>query len=396
MTTATQLRFQLHDGVANRWVLLLLPAVLFGSSCSRARYRLAADRQSYAILDEKTDDPAWAVPRSSIEPDPRSRFYDPCEPDNPPLPPDDPAAHRYLDRVDGMRGAKKWQRLGRLDTVENPLWPTYLGGQQLTKSFHELPKIDNLSLQHAVELGLIHSREYQEQLENVYLAALALTGQRYRFNVRPIGLFGEPGADLFYQHQPDDRSQWQLESARFGLSKLLPTGTQLVAELVNNTIWVFSGPHHSSTASTAAYTLVQPLLRGAGRAIVLESLTQAERGVLYTVRDFARFRKDYYVMVATGQRAIPLPSSSSRGRQRFPRRCRGDHAARPAPTKKRLPRVTDLLPACPSQLHGRRGPSQVGCSRPLAWCPRTRQSLRDQAARAARCCSRTRASNRGG
>jgi outer membrane protein TolC len=48
-------------------------------------------------------------------------------------------------------------------------------------------------------------------------------------------------------------------------------------------------------------TFTQPLLRGAGRRVRLEGLTQAERNVLYAVRNFARFRKQFYVNVATRQ-----------------------------------------------------------------------------------------------
>ena len=46
---------------------------------------------------------------------------------------------------------------------------------------------------------------------------------------------------------------------------------------------------------------VQPLLRGAYRDVRLEGLTQSQRNVLYAVRDFARFRKQFYVDVVSGE-----------------------------------------------------------------------------------------------
>ncbi len=55
----------------------------------------------------------------------------------------------------------------------------------------------------------------------------------------------------------------------------------------------------SSPALPASY--VQPLLRGAGQAVTLEPWTQAERNLLYAVRDFARFRQEFYVYIAAGQ-----------------------------------------------------------------------------------------------
>jgi multidrug resistance efflux pump len=45
-------------------------------------------------------------------------------------------------------------------------------------------------------------------------------------------------------------------------------------------------------------SITQPLLAGAGRRIVLEPLTQAERRVIYAVRDYEIFRRDFAVDVA--------------------------------------------------------------------------------------------------
>ncbi|GIT28591.1 MAG: hypothetical protein Ct9H300mP1_06370 [Planctomycetaceae bacterium] len=45
----------------------------------------------------------------------------------------------------------------------------------------------------------------------------------------------------------------------------------------------------------------------------MEKLTQAERKALYAIRDFARFRRDFYVTIFTGERAIPLPGNAGGG-----------------------------------------------------------------------------------
>src|SRR5205085_12355891 len=49
--------------------------------------------------------------------------------------------------------------------------------------------------------------------------------------------------------------------------------------------------------SNLTLTFMQPLLRGGGYAVTLESLTQAERTLLYAIRSFARFRKVFYVTI---------------------------------------------------------------------------------------------------
>ena len=212
----------------------------------------------------------------------------------------------------GFRGATIWQTLPESTSLENPYWSdpftrTLSANHDLTSSLQTAPAIEDLSLAQAVELSLIHSREYQGQLESLYLAALNLTFERYRFNIRPLNHLGlEPGSGLSYQQGPDGASQFELGPSFFGLSRLFPSGAQLVGELVNNTIWLAAGSGSSSTASSFALSLVQPLMRGAGREIVLEDLTQAERNVLYAVRDFSRFRRQFFVSTITGGQVAGL------------------------------------------------------------------------------------------
>jgi len=297
--------------------VLLGIVVVICIGCTRTDYRLRADKQSYEIVSQKADDPRWSLPDFDLTPDPRSRFYDPYCIDRPPLPPDDPTAHRYMECVDGMHGWRHWDQFGQISHVENPEWPVFLGGEPLECDDSPLPSIDRLSLADALELGLVNSRDYQEQLEDVYLSALSLTYQRYRFDIRPRGFLGEPGSEMFVEYDGENNGTLGLGPSNLGFSKLMPSGAQLVAELSNNTLWLFSGSGGPRTASTLAFSVVQPLMAGAGRDIVLENLTQSERNTLYAVRRFARFRKDFYVTIVTGSRAIPLPGSSGQGELAF-------------------------------------------------------------------------------
>ena len=75
------------------WTLACLTAV---SGCSRARWRQQADDETYGILREKALDPRWNPDRIDLDPDANSRFADVYDPNCPPLPPDDPAAHGYM------------------------------------------------------------------------------------------------------------------------------------------------------------------------------------------------------------------------------------------------------------------------------------------------------------
>src|SRR5688572_10095139 len=72
------------------WLFLLILAA--GGGCrSREWFHRRADADVYARVAEKSTDPRWAQPYYSIETDPRSRYFDPTNPDRPPMPQDDPA-----------------------------------------------------------------------------------------------------------------------------------------------------------------------------------------------------------------------------------------------------------------------------------------------------------------
>jgi len=89
----------------------------------------------------------------------------------------------------------------------------------------------------------------------------------------------------------------------FGFSKLFVTGGALLLQFANQTVFELSGPFEGTfSQSNASLQLIQPLLRGGGRAVTLEPLTQTERNLLYEVRSFARFQREFYASVATGDR----------------------------------------------------------------------------------------------
>ena len=70
--------------------------LLAAAGCTRTHYRLKADRDAYCILAEKTAERPWQPPPGfMIQPDPRSRFYDPSCLDDPSLPIPAPRLYAY-------------------------------------------------------------------------------------------------------------------------------------------------------------------------------------------------------------------------------------------------------------------------------------------------------------
>jgi outer membrane protein TolC len=134
------------------------------------------------------------------------------------------------------------------------------------------------------------NRAMLAQREGLEIQALALRGARHEFAPQlglSLGyLFGEqPGA-------PDSNGA----SAALSASQILATGARLSLEASSATSALEGeSPAHDSVL---AATLVQPLLRGGGHAVTHEPLIQAERNLVYALRDFELFREDFTIDVA--------------------------------------------------------------------------------------------------
>lgn len=287
--------------------LVLIGLLLISSGCSRAFWRRQSERDAYEAISERMTDPRWQVPRFELTPDADSRFYDPYDPDQPPLPPDDPAAHAYMHCVDGMSGYKSWHKFGDSFSIENPHWLAKYGvtpemmNPETGDYTGRLPKFEKLTLAQSVELSQIHSRELQTQLETLFQAALDVSLSRFDYSIKYLGLNGrEAGITQTSSIFPNAGVRTFGLAPVFGVSKLLPAGGQIAADIANQTLWTFSN-HKFSAASptTLSFALTQPLLRGAGRKVQLENLTQFERTLLYQTRTLARFRQILFTNVVT-------------------------------------------------------------------------------------------------
>ncbi len=266
---------------------LLLAVALCG--CSRSYYRNAADRETYAAIAEHVVAPADEVGRIHLDPPPASRLHDPVDPDHPPKPPDDPSAALFMDCPDGRRGARGWERDGVADAIEYNGWEACLGLDDKGKL--------KLDADRAYDLALLHSREYQSALEDVYLAALALTLNRFEFDVHWLFTQGVNYTHFGSSSVPTETNTLEVPT-RLGFTKAFTAGGQLVVDLANSFVWEFTS-HSYHVNSNLLVSLAQPLLRNGGRKVRLEALTQQERNVLYAVRDFARFRKQFWANTTT-------------------------------------------------------------------------------------------------
>lgn len=288
-------------GVSTGTAVVFVALVVLLPGCSRRFWRIQADKDTYDAISQKLNDPHWQLPRIGLTPDRRSRFYDPYDPDCAPLPPDDPAAHRIMHCVSGRQGYEKWHCFGDTLSVENPEWlQQYLGMRSPDPSKHHSEvNIPKITLKDGVELTYIHSREYQTQLEDIYLRGLDLTLQQFNFGTRFIvgGRQNSIGGGVFRSNRIFGGPDTQSLGFGTGVTQQLSSGTQLSLEILNSITW----RNGDQTASPLAvgWRITQPLLRQAGRKVVLEELTQTERNLLYEVRDVARFRQTLFSNVAS-------------------------------------------------------------------------------------------------
>lgn len=274
--------------------------LLLQAGCSREKYYRQADAEAKCLIAEKSNDPRWAAPPDfDIQMDPRSRFYDPCDPVRPPMPPDDPAAHEYMRCVDGKKGYKKWHVNGDRCDLENPYWRERLG------EYAELTPDGRvkLTLDSAMTIARINSPNFQEQLEQVYLSALDVSTERFRFDVQFFG-----NNETAMAHEGRLRSgveQNRLSTdTNFELQRRFATAGELLVGFANSFVWQFAGPNQYSTFSILDFSIVQPLLRGAGRDVALESLTLTERSLLGSLRSLQRYRQGFFTWVTVGDMGV--------------------------------------------------------------------------------------------
>ena len=279
------------------------------AGCSQTEYRLQADQDAYCLIDERNDDPRWYTDDYSIEIDPRSRYFDVYDPDHAPMPSDDPESHEYLHLVGGHNGWAHWHDNGDRGELENPNWREVLGDyMQLTGDGAVKLDIDS-----SLRLAYVHSPLHQKQLEEMYLSALDVSLQRFNLDTQLFAKFdtafthggaltGNPSSKLKVGRDGTGEGSSVFTKQKFA------TAGELLVGFANSFVFEFYGGDTNLASSLLNFTVTQPLLRGAGRDIGLESLTAQERELLSNLRAYSQFRQGFYTQVAIGELGVNGPN----------------------------------------------------------------------------------------
>ena len=171
--SARRQSFLFHSSLVGLFPVGLAVLALLFSGCQRSHYRIQADDLVHDVVSDATANPRFEVPDFNIAIDPRSRLFDPTDPDYPPMAPDDPDSNRLMQSVAGHRGYPRWHCDGDLPDVETSDYRAWL-------PYADDGKV-RVDLIGTVELARLHSRDYQGQLETLYLSALDVTAERFRF-----------------------------------------------------------------------------------------------------------------------------------------------------------------------------------------------------------------------
>ena len=180
-----------------------------------------------------------------------------------------------------------------------------------------------VSLNDALNLAFQHSKDFQTQKERLYLEALALTFDRYRyvptFSAAAGGDYRWDSQDKFVQDMQAltgieniNTSESTFSNTSLGARYLLKSGGAVALNLTNNFTRFLTGDISEIGTGALIGSFTQPLLRGFGSDIETEALLQAERDLLYRLRDFTRFRKNFAVRVASDYYSVLLNRETSR------------------------------------------------------------------------------------
>ena len=245
--------------LARSGLLSGLLLAIAATGCTAAHYRKSADAAAYGVIKQKTSlvknmDAAFTIEQTNA-----------------------------LD-------------LGNFPVVTNVV--DYLGSDGEAERGAKILRLDE-----ALDLAIHHSRSYQSSKEDLYLSALSLTLARRDFT--PIFSGGGTATYAVQTAETVPLSDNVVESrsvsaeGSLGADWLVRDVGKITTAFTTDFLRFVSGDPRLAASSKLSATFVRPLWQDAGFKKQMEALTQAERDVLYDLRDFTQARKDFSVKIAT-------------------------------------------------------------------------------------------------
>ncbi len=267
-----------------------LAVVLVG--CRAGEYRRGADRTAYNIIERKQADAFGRTEPFTIESPADTLRRRLLLDQHLPYAPGAPASARDVTPIE------QWpddSYLERPDTKD-----------ELVSSF-ATERTLHLTLTDALQIAAHESREYQSEKEQVFETALQLDLERDQFRHTWTGVLeGLYQADLEREVAIGDEGQTDRQTVGelgyggiLGLSERFKSGMTFTGQIGLDLVSLLTQDRLFSRGVFADITVTVPLVRGAGKFVVTEPLTQADRNVVYALYEFERFKRQFAVETAS-------------------------------------------------------------------------------------------------
>lgn len=266
--------------VPPRFILLLTLWVCCVTGCRPADYRREADKVGYSIIDSAQKQTFGQAEPFTIErPADALRRKLMLEQS---LPHAGPASLG----TDHLKPIAHWpEKDYPARSAESPPQSPWQKDRPLT-----------LGLADALQVAARNNREYQTRKENFFRTALALDLEANQF--RSL-LSGDAESEYTTDYTGEKPVRGLANTGTTSWQRKFKTGALLTSGFAVDLVKLLTFDRSSSLGLYADATITIPLLRGAGRHIVTEPLTQAEREVIYSLHTFVRFKRTLAVRVAS-------------------------------------------------------------------------------------------------
>ena len=203
--------------------------------------------------------------------------------------------------------------LGIRDLQDTERWKTQKhlkDGVEYTERWNTKEKV-KLSLLEAIEIAAKNNRDFQAQKETLYQAALSLDLEAHDFQTTFRGMLNGSIQSSYGTR----RNTGSVVGADGSLSRKFKNGVELTSALSVDLAKMLSGDRGSSFGLTYDGSLSVPLLRGSGKFIVTEPLTQAERNLVYQVREFEQYKRRFVVSIANSYLGVLRSAQSVKNQE---------------------------------------------------------------------------------
>ncbi len=160
-----------------------------------------------------------------------------------------------------------------------------------------------IGLKDAVKIAARSSRDYQSQKESLFKTALALDLEDHKFRTTFSGLLS---SSVDSSSSEGDRSTGYDNQLKLGMAKAFQNGTEVASSIAVDLAGMLTGDKDSAWGLVADASISIPLLRGSGKLVTMESLTQAQRDLVYGVRSFEQYKREFVVNVASAYLGVLL------------------------------------------------------------------------------------------